>query len=366
MNICFLISSLNNGGAERVATTLCNTWAGRGDTVTLIMTYSGKATCFYSVSAEVELICLADLVGVSGRGAWKYGERLLALRSLIKERKPDVVISFLSNVNVTAILSSAFLRVPVIVCERVDPSFEYPWLLTTFCKATYRFADVLTVQTDSVAERITHFYPGLRKVRSIPNPLPDAIAKVALSRSGTRRVLLSAGRLAPQKQPGRLIEAFAKAAAHFPDWDLHMYGDGPLRAELERQAQAIGVRDQVIFSQATTSLWEIMGRADAFAMVSRYEGFPNVLLEAMGIGLPCVAFDCPSGPREITRNGQDALLVPLDDHEALVAALKKIMGSQDLRAKIGAQARKSVLSRFNLSTVMHKWDCLFDELGIAK
>lgn len=366
MNICFLVSALNDGGAERVATTLCNAWAERGDAVTLIPTYSGRGTCFYTVSPAVELVCLADVVGVAGRGAWTYAKRLRALRCLISGRKPDVVISFLSNVNVAAILSCAFLRVPVIVCERVDPSFRYPWLLTALCKATYRFADVLTVQTESVAGRTVNFYPGLRKVRSIPNPLPEAVAKLEPSRQGKRRILLSAGRLVPQKQPGRLLEAFAEAAPHFPEWDLHIYGDGPLRDELEQQAEATGARNRIVFNGATASLWEAMAGADAFAMVSRYEGFPNALLEAMGIGLPCVVFDCPSGPREITRNGEDALLVPLDDHNALVAALGKLMGSEDLRRTLGAQARESVRSRFSLSEVVHKWDRLFDELGIVR
>jgi len=366
MNICFLVSSLNDGGAERVATTLCNAWAGRGDAITLIPTYSRRGACFYTVSPAVELLYLADHAGPASGRAWAYGKRLRALRRLIAERKPDVVISFLSNVNVAAILSCAFLRVPVIVCERVDPSFRYPWLLTALCKATYRFADVLTVQTDSVAGRAVNFYPGLRKVHSIPNPLPEAVAQAEPVRCGERRILLSAGRLVQQKQPGRLLEAFAEAAPYFPEWDLHIYGDGPLKSELEQQSAAAGLRDRIVFKGATASLWDAMAGADAFAMVSSHEGFPNALLEAMGIGLPCAVFDCPSGPREITRNGEDALLIPLNDHDALVEALSKLMGNEDLRKRLGAQARDSVRSRFSLSEVLGKWDQLFDELGIVR
>src|SRR5689334_6479056 len=105
MKIILLTSSLNAGGAERVATVLCNAWAARGDTVTLIPTFSGGGTSFYEISDEVETIYLADVVRARRKTPWTYARRLAALRRLIQERDPDVVVSFLPNVNVAAILS---------------------------------------------------------------------------------------------------------------------------------------------------------------------------------------------------------------------------------------------------------------------
>lgn len=364
MNIVFLTSSLGSGGAERVATTLCNAWAARGDNVTLIPTFSGGGQPFYDVPDSIELIYLADVVGARHRSIIGYAKRIYALRKLIVEREPDVIISFLPNVNVAAVLVSSFLRIPLIISERRDPSSQpcsYFW--ESACRLTYRFADMLTVQTETVAAKVKGIYPGLNKVSSIPNPLPSGVAALKRKAGNQRKVLLSLGRLSAEKQIDKILNAFNNVAFQFDDWDLHIYGDGLLKHALDSQIEALGLRGRVFLKGRTSEPWKIMASADAFVMTSKYEGFPNALLEAMGIGLACIVFDCPSGPREITRDGKDALLVPLNDHEGLVSALLNIMGDEDFRNSLGDQARGSVLNRFSLSAVVDSWDHLFNEVG---
>jgi GalNAc-alpha-(1->4)-GalNAc-alpha-(1->3)-diNAcBac-PP-undecaprenol alpha-1,4-N-acetyl-D-galactosaminyltransferase len=364
MKILCLASSLDAGGAERVLTVLCNAWSARGDTVTLIPTFSGGGKPFYEIVEAVELIYLADVVGVRGKNVLSYVRRIHALRRLIGERAPDVIVSFMPNVNVAAILTSLFLKIPLIICERDDPSSRSSFDFWEICsKLTYRFADMFTVQTESVANKVHRLYPGLRKVRLVPNPLSEGVHAFAARTGGSRKLLLGMGRLAPQKQIEKMIKAFSDVAVRFDDWDLHIYGDGPLKDSLHALIDARGVRGRVILKGRTKEPWRVMAEADAFVMTSRHEGFPNALLEAMAVGLPCVVFDCPSGPREITRDGRDALLVPLDDHDSLVGALSTIMDDEQLRRSIGAQARDSVLSRFSLQTVLQRWDYLFEEVG---
>lgn len=363
MKICFLVSSLHAGGAERVATTLCNAWAARGDTVTLVSTFSGIGECFYPLADGVEHVALARAAGTSGKGPASYLRRFVALRKLLRQREPDVVISFLPHVNVAAILANAFVRRPLVICERNDPLSRSPygfWEIAS--KLTFRFAHVMTVQTDAVAQRIRSYYPGLRMVRVLPNPLPEEIARRerALS-SGTRKVLLSMGRLEPQKRVDRAIEAFAVLAPAFPDWDLHIYGNGALCERLQERVAALGLAGRVQFKGQTAQPWDVMAAADAFVMTSDHEGFPNALLEAMGLGLPCVVTDCPSGPRQITRSGRDALLVPLQDHQALLRALRRLMQDAGLRAELGRQGRQSVLGRYGLAQVVAMWDQVFAE-----
>lgn len=366
LKIVFLVSSLSAGGAERVATQLCNAWVARGDQVTLIPTYSGGGKPFYKVSEGVELIYLADVVGVRNKHIWTYAKRIRALRDLIAKRSPDVVISFLPNVNVAAVLATALLGIPVIICERNDPSAERResnrLLHTLPPRIAYRFADMLTVQTDSVARKVHDIYPGLRKVRTIPNPLPREVVAHRACNPSARKTLISMGRLVPQKQFDKLIDVFAEVAPDFVEWDLHIYGEGPHKDALQSQIERLQLAGRISLKGTTDKPWEVMAAADTFAMTSRYEGFPNVLLEAMGIGLPCVVFDCPSGPRQITNDGKDALLVPLNDYRAMTAALTRLMGDATLRVELGKQARASIYSRFELSKVLDLWDGLFAEV----
>jgi glycosyltransferase involved in cell wall biosynthesis len=352
------------GGTERVAANLCNTWVARGEQVTLIVTYSGGGAPFYPIAPAAELIYLADVVRTRRADVLTYVRRLYALRCLIAERAPDVIVSFLPNVNVAAILASAYLRIPIIICERSDPTGHAGFhVLKALRRQTYRYADMLTVQTHGLAERAKTLFPGLKAVCAVPNALPKEIASYRNLPVNQRKVLLSLGRLVPEKQLDKLVDAFAHLAPSFDDWDLHIYGEGPLRTALEKRVRDAGLQSRVLLKGATGTPWDVMAAADAFAMVSRNEGFPNALLEAMGIGLPCVVFDCPSGPREITRDGQDALLVPLNDDAALLAALRRLFGDATLRATLGRQARESVAKRFSHAKIMEQWDHLFRKVG---
>lgn len=369
MRITFLLSSLEAGGSERVAATLCNTWAARGDRVTLVATYSGggQGKLFYEMSPAVEIVFLANTLNASRNKFVGYVQRMRALRKLIIDREPDVIVSFLPNVNLSALVSSAFLGTPVIISERSDPSvYPFPWYAKLLCRWSYRFADVLAVQTESVATKAWHIYPGLKKVCAIPNPLPRAMEDVSAAPMRARKVLLSLGRLSPEKQVGTLLQAFVGIASQFPDWDLHIYGDGPDKAMLEEHVRCERMDGRVLLKGPTATPWEVMANADVFAMVSAYEGFPNALLEAMAVGLPCVVFDCPSGPREISCDGRNAMLVPLNDQARLREALISLMEDGDLRSTLGKRAREFVRSRFSLPNVASQWDELFMQVGALK
>ncbi len=128
----------------------------------------------------------------------------------------------------------------------------------------------------------------------------------------------------------------------------------------------VKIREGIQLLGATTDPWTVMQAADAFVLASEVEGFPNALLEAMGLGLPCVTTDCRSGPSEISRYGQDALLVPVGDLNALTQALSRLMGDADLRQTLGWQARTSVHERYRLETVLMIWDDIFRSVGVGR
>lgn len=366
MKILFVLSSLHAGGAERVAATLTNAWVGRGDEVTLVATFSGKGTCFYPISEKARIVFLADLVASMKRSFINRLQRLVALRRLLVSERPHVVVSFLPDVNVASVIASLGLRIPVIVCERTDPIASQKSLclqLATYF--AYRNARMLSVQTQAVAMRMHAAFPLLKQPHVVPNPIPEELRQHQHALPlGERRRLVAVGRLAEDKQFDLLIEMFSTLAPQWHTWDLVIYGEGKLRQQLESQIQTLGMTGRVTLAGVRKTVWEEMAQSDVFVMTSRLEGFPNVLLEAMALGLPCVVFDCPSGPYEITRNGKDAMLVALNDLQGLAAALTKVMGDAPFRMALGKRARASVVRRFSLSAVLEKWDQLFKEIGV--
>ncbi|OZI42989.1 glycosyltransferase family 4 protein [Bordetella genomosp. 4] len=370
MKILLLVSSMHAGGAERVAATLVNAWTDRGDTVTLVPTYSSKGTCFYPVSDAVNLIWLADRVGTRSGGPLTAWRRLRALRELIREQAPDVVVSFLTNVNVAAILATKVLGkldTPLIVCERTNPVAELStgrvWRIAR--RWLYPRADMVTVQADDTVGPFARDVPGIKQLKVIPNPLPPELLDAPLVDTQAvtpRKQLLAMGRLAPAKRFDLLIDVFADLADEFSDWDLSIWGEGADRDDLQARIDAAGLQHRVQLRGRTDAPWDALSQGQAFVLSSAVEGFPNVLLESMALGLPCVAFDCPSGPREMTRDGQDAVLVPAGDRDKLREALRRVFSDPALRQDLGKRAAESVRNRYALPAVLAQWDALFDSV----
>lgn len=362
MKILFFVSSLHAGGAERVAATLSSAWARRGDTVTLVPTFTGKGTCFYRLNAAVRVVWLADRLGWLGRKLFPGVMKLFAIRRLIRETRPDVIVSFLTNVNVVVLLATRGMGVPVIVCERTNPavSTNVGKLLKRLRALTYRWASIVCLQSEDTVPAFTKMVPGLRDVAVIPNPLPPDLLEPHTGRSegGTppRRKLMAMGRLVPIKGFETLIRAFSAISDEFPDWDLHIWGEGPLRAALTQQIQEAGLQQRIWLPGRTDQPWQELAQADVFALTSLVEGFPNALLESMALGRACVTVDCPSGPREISEDGRVAVLVPPDDAPALGRALAQLMGDPVLRDVLGKHAAVSVRERYGLPDVLEKWD----------
>lgn len=368
MRILFLVSSLNTGGAERVATTLASAWAERGDEVTLVSTYPQRGECFYTLSPKVDLVWMADHLGSAGNAVSVTVAKLRALRKMMRDGKPDVVISFLTNVNVMALLARCGLNVPIIVCERTNPAAatNSGAVLRAARRFTYPWASMVTVQADSSVGAFRRMVPGIRRLEVVPNPLPPALLQqqVPALPEGRRKRLVAMGRMVPAKQFGLLIDVFSQLAKQCPDWDLVIWGDGPSRPKLEQQIVSLDLAPRIALPGRTETPWNELLQADAFALTSAVEGFPNVLLEAMALGCPCIAFDCPSGPAEMTRQGKDALLVPLGDTAALGQGLLRLMQEPDLRADLARRGAQSVRERYALPQVLALWDELMKQAGV--
>ncbi|MGB6105904.1 MAG: glycosyltransferase family 4 protein [Pusillimonas sp.] len=381
MKILFFVSSMHAGGAERVAATLANGWTRRGDTVTLVPTYTGKGSCFYPLEPAVRLEWLADRMSAAGRKAWPPISKWFAIRRLLRETQPDVVVSFLTNVNIMVLLAAKGMGVPVVVCERTNPAYSSSAgkLLQRLRRMTYPWAARVVMQSQDSVQAFHRLVPGIKQLDVIPNPLPPDIPDPAAWSSPdaaagaeaapvsavptARRQLMAMGRLVPFKRFDALIQAFAALAADYPDWDLTIWGEGPSRGALAQQVHDAGLAARIALPGRTSQPWDELRKADIFALTSRVEGFPNVLLEAMALGRACVTVDCPSGPREMSQDGKHAVLVPLDDEHALTAGLARLMDDATLRETMGRHAAVSVHERYGLPRVLAQWDALFNDVA---
>jgi GalNAc-alpha-(1->4)-GalNAc-alpha-(1->3)-diNAcBac-PP-undecaprenol alpha-1,4-N-acetyl-D-galactosaminyltransferase len=194
----------------------------------------------------------------------------------------------------------------------------------------------------------------------IPNPVGYKRCSAPSPKQSPERLLVTLGRLSPQKQFDYLLRAFERCGSRHPEWSLQIIGEGPDRQRLEALAADLGIGRRVRFSGVVPEPETILCEADLFVLTSRYEGFPNALLEAMACGLPVVSFDCPSGPREIIRDGIDGLLVPAQDVDALTTAMDRLMADQEGRRALGRRALE-VTERFGIDRVMAMWDSVITE-----
>jgi glycosyltransferase involved in cell wall biosynthesis len=189
-------------------------------------------------------------------------------------------------------------------------------------------------------------------VRAIPNAVPDVPA--GPGDPGAHQ-LMAAGRLNRQKGFDLLLPAFATVADSHPDWTLDIFGEGPLRQELEKVVNDLGLRGRVRINVPTDRLGDRMRDASVLVLSSRFEGFPLILLEAMAAGLSVVSFDCPTGPGEIITDEANGLLVPAQSVPEMAAALDRVMSDESLRRRLAAAAPAAVRP-YSSQQVGRRWD----------
>lgn len=192
----------------------------------------------------------------------------------------------------------------------------------------------------------------------MPNPLPFHPGRPAPL--DTRRIG-AVGRLTAVKRLDRLLDAFAQGCARLPDWELHLFGEGPLEQDLREQAARLGIGDRVRFRGTVTDMAAAYQELSVVALTSEREGRPMALAEASACGVPSVSFDLSAGVRELVEDGRTGTLVTPGDTAAFAAALRQLAEDAGLRERYGSAARDHV-SALQLPAVLDRWEALFDEV----
>lgn len=359
--LLLVIGTLQGGGAERQLSDMANYWAARGVRVKLA-TWSGpELPDFYPLGPEIERVWLSE-------GALRTGwisqpgatlRRVLALRRLVRAYEPDAILSFIDISNVHTILATRRFPARVVVAERTYPEFNRTvgraWRVLR--RLLYSRADLVIAQTHAAAEWLE------RTCGARVTVIPNSLRELPVVDSKREHLIVAAGRLSSEKGIDVLLRAFAQVTLEFPGWRVCIIGDGVERDALLKLREQLQLTQVVDFVGEERRIDPWLARAALLVHASRREGFPNVVLEAMGMGVAVICADCRAGPSDLIEDGVNGRLVPVDDEGAMAQRMRELMADCRAREQLGSEAQK-VRQRFHQDIVMQQWQsCLFPAIG---
>jgi GalNAc-alpha-(1->4)-GalNAc-alpha-(1->3)-diNAcBac-PP-undecaprenol alpha-1,4-N-acetyl-D-galactosaminyltransferase len=358
VRVTFVISSLHGGGAERVMSIMANYWAARAWDIHILTLDDGSEPPFYDLDPAIVHVSLHLLepAGNLLKGLHNNIRRIRRLRKALNSTRPDAIIAFMERSSVLTVLAATGTGRPVIVSERNDPHYQRlgrVWIALR--EWTYRSASRLIVQTEYAKQYYSRAIQSHTQV--IPNPVLDAPApreSISHIDDNMPQTAIAMGSLVDDKGFDLLLYAFARIAAECPSWSLQIWGEGPLRGQLESLIRDLKLDGRVTLPGRTKKPHCVMRKAELFVLSSRTEGFPNVLCEAMASGLPVIGFDV-GGVGEIAHNNIDAVIVPEGDVEMLAQGMKRLMLHAAERQALAARA-PNVNVRFQVDKVMAMWE----------
>lgn len=343
-------NALANGGAARVISVLVKAFSEQGSKVGIAVysPFPGEYPLPENIAKEY---------GPKGNSGVSKMRRIVWLRSVARRNPDAVIVAFEYFVNMQTLIACAGLPNRVVVSERNDPArvgSEFPtgW----FREHLYRRANLLVCQTDEAA---SYFSAKVRKC-VILNPLKEGLP---VPYTGVRRkAVVTFCRLERQKNLPMLIRAFSRFHENNPGYTLEIYGDGKERETLVAIIDALGLSGIAKIHPGRPDVHDVVRDASMFVLPSDYEGLSNSMLEAMAIGLPVICTDCPcGGARMVIKNGENGLLIPTGDEDALLSAMNRIATRPDLEQKLSTNAHE-ISSHLKVSEIASKWKTVIDAL----
>lgn len=356
MIITIFIGGLSGGGAERVCCNIAGFLADRGHNVKMLSMVDDEAT--YGLNPKVNRI---DLIKSNERRNFLHDAilRYKRLYQYVKQADDDAFIVMLPITILMLFSLKGITRAKFITSERNMPTL-YPKWQQCAMKLIASKVDGWIFQTQDQKEWYGDSVDIVKSI-IIPNAIDEHFLNQPYSGARTKKIV-SVGRLMPQKNHALLINAFAKISNHFPDYTLHIYGEGPLKEELEKKAISLSINNKIFFEGYVKDVAPLIKDASLFVLSSDFEGMPNALMEAMALGLPCVSTDCNGGgARFLISNDQNGILVPQKDTDALANAMIEILSDGDKALNMGIEANK-ICAKLHPTTIYSMWENFIDEI----
>lgn len=368
LNIVFAIKALGNqgGGAERVLVDVASGLARRGHTVTVISNDRAGQAPYYALDDAVQRINLG-IGNVAGRSRLsEVIRRMVEFRRTVAKIQPDVVVAFMHSTYLPAGIALFGTRIPMIASEHIGPEhYQSRWAE----RALMQLAPLLAAKITVVSSQILLSFGWWlrRRMTVVSNPVSVSARKRSFELDADphrTRILLSVGRLAPQKNHQCLLTAFAKVSPDFPNWKLRIVGEGELRGGLETQVRKLRLTNKVELPGAVCDVSQEYVRADLFVLPSTYESFGLATAEALLHGLPAVGFaDCP-GTNSLIRNDENGILVCGSNRTgALAATLGQLMANPRELKRLSNASADWLVQMFDINSVLDRWEDIIQQIA---
>lgn len=344
--IALLIPSLKAGGMERVMSELANFFVTKKNITVHLILYGRFPEIFYDIH-ETLIIHKPKKQFNNRLRIYSSLKRLIYVRQTVKSINPDTVLSFGTLWNRFILLALLGTGYPVFVSDRGNPQKKQSVFQELLAKILYPTAAGIIAQTQK-AKNIYQKKKLNKNIAVIGNP----VKFIDPSPTQKENIILSVGRLISSKHHDRLIKIFSNIFA--PDWKLIIVGgDAGKEKNMNKLKQLINelnLQSRVIMTGETNKVTEYYKKAKIFAFTSSSEGFPNVIGEALYAGLPVVSYDCPVGPSEMIRNGENGFLIPLFDDSLFQEKLQLLIDDEELRSKLEMTAKKT-MQKFSITNI---------------
>ena len=333
-------NGIASGGIERASTSMANYFASIGHEVVILALYQSKH--FFDLHPSIKFIEPDFPVGSK-----TYMLKMMAYaRKNVKKIKPDTILAYGEWTNCFVGLALTGIKVPVFYTDRMRPNGHLPFIHRVLRRIYYPRAKGIIAQSE-FARRIISERTKATRIKVIYNPV-NAIDRIECDKNN---IIICVGRFTKEKGHAILIDAVSQMK--HKDWKLSLVGDGTLRADLEAQVADLGLQERVIFHGAMKDFRKELSAATIFVMPSLREGFPNALIEAMSVPLPCIATRCTEAMDEVVSEGENAILVPADDSSALSLAIDNLIYNPQYQEKL-AQNAYSVRERLDFAKIANE------------